>query len=100
MKKTRIILAGALALCAMGCREQADFAPVNLKAEHMTDPSVLDMGAPRLSWVNEPTSERVRGAEQKSYRIVASTSMDKLLSGDYDLWDSGDVESAASYLVP
>ncbi len=100
MKKTRIILAGALALCAMGCREAADFAPVNLKAEHMTDPSVLDTGAPRLSWVNEPTSERVRGAEQKSYRIVASTSLDKLLSGDYDLWDSGEVESAASYLVP
>ena len=72
----------------------------SLRVEHCVNPSVVDVPQPRLSWVNEPKNERVQGQRQTAYRIVVASSEEKLRKGDYDLWDSGQVPSDVSVLVP
>ncbi|MCR5179782.1 MAG: glycoside hydrolase family 78 protein [Bacteroidaceae bacterium] len=72
----------------------------SLTVEHLSNPSAVDVAIPRLSWINEPKDKRVREDRQTAYRIVVSSSLQKLERGDYDLWDSGRVGSDASVLVP
>lgn len=72
----------------------------SLRVEHCVNPSVVDVPQPRLSWVNEPKNESVKGQRQTAYRIVVASSEEKLRKGDYDLWDSGQVSSDVSVLVP
>ena len=72
----------------------------SLRVEHMINPTVVDVLHPRLSWVNEPVDEHVRGQRQTAYRIVVSSSEAQLRKGEYDLWDSGRVPSSASVLIP
>lgn len=72
----------------------------SLRVEHCVNPSVVDVPQPRLSWVNNPKDERVRGQRQTAYQIVVASSEAKLRKGDYDLWDSGRVPSDVSVLVP
>ena len=72
----------------------------SLRVEHCVNPSVVDVPQPRLSWVNEPKNERVRGQRQTAYRIVVASSAERLRKGNYDLWDSGRVPSDVSVLVP
>jgi alpha-L-rhamnosidase len=66
----------------------------------MTNPSVVDATAPRLSWINQPASDKVRGEYQQAYRICVASSKDKLLKGEADIWDSGKQTSRDSYLIP
>ena len=72
----------------------------SLRVEHCTEPNVIDVAWPRLSWVNEPKNERIKGQRQTAYRIVVASSIERLRKGDYDLWDSGRVPSSQSVLVP
>lgn len=76
------------------------FVVSGLTVEHMKNPSVVDVPQPRLSWINEVTDDNVRGERQTAYRIVVASTMQQLLQGDYDLWDSGRVRSENSVLVP
>ncbi|MCW4462793.1 glycoside hydrolase family 78 protein [Sphingomonas sp. BT-65] len=68
-----------------------------LKAQGLTDPIGLDDRAPRLSWRIE---SRDRGVRQTHYRIEAASSAELLRAGKPDLWDSGEVASAASLDIP
>ena len=72
----------------------------SLRVEHCVNPSVVDVPQPRLSWVNNPKDERVRGQRQTAYQIVVASSEAKLRKGDYDLWDSGRVPSDVSVRYP
>ena len=78
----------------------AQLRVTHLTVEHMPNPAVVDEPQPRLSWVNEPKNERVRGQRQTAYRIVVASSEQALRRGRYDLWDSGRVPSSASVLIP
>ncbi len=73
--------------------------PVHLTCEHLTDPSTIDVLCPRLSWIDEVSSDKVRGESQSAYRICVSSSKEKLLNGKADIWDSGMIHSSDSYLV-
>ena len=66
----------------------------------MTNPTVVDVASPRLSWINETVSDKVRGEYQQAYRICVASSKAKLLKGEADIWDSGKTMSGDSYLVP
>jgi alpha-L-rhamnosidase len=66
----------------------------------MTNPAVVDVAAPRLSWVNEAASEMIRGESQQAYRICVASTKSKLLKGESDIWDSGKTPSQDSYLIP
>ena len=61
-----------------------------LRCEYLVNPIGVDEPRPRLSWTL--ASDR-RGAKQTAYQIAAASTAAKLDSGDYDLWDSGRVES-------
>lgn len=79
---------------------KAQLKVCSLRVEHCVNPDVVDVLQPRLSWVNEPKNERVKGQRQTAYRIVVASSEERLRKGDYDLWDSGRVPSDISVLVP
>lgn len=68
-----------------------------LKAQGLMDPIGLDDRTPRLSWRIE---SRDRGVRQTHYRIEAASSAELLRAGKPDLWDSGEVASAASLDIP
>ena len=78
----------------------AQLIVTHLTTEHMTNPSTVDELHPRLSWVNEVKSEKVRGEVQTAYRIVVASSRQKLEAGDFDLWDTGKVKDGCSTLIP
>lgn len=72
----------------------------SLRVEHMENPSVLDEGTPRFSWINLPSSPSARGEKQKAWRIQVATSREDLLKGRCDAWDSGKREGESSVLIP
>jgi len=81
------------------CTENSKIRPVQLTCEYMTNPAVIDVPSPRLSWINEAASSIVRGEYQVAYQICVASSKDKLLKGEEDIWDSGKVFSNDSYLI-
>jgi len=82
------------------CAERGNITPAMLTCEHMENPSVLDTQSPRLSWINETASNGIRGEYQQAYRICVASSREDLLKGNADIWDSGKVPSADSYMIP
>lgn len=83
---------------AMTCRADAPGALVahELKCEARVGPLGIDATAPRLSWV--VSSDR-RGARQSAYQVLVATDRGRLAEGKADLWDSGKVESDATFGV-
>lgn len=61
-----------------------------LTCEYNCDPEVVDEEFPLLAW---KLSSEERGVVQTKYRIVASTSLDKLKNNIFDAWDSGEIEN-------
>ena len=84
----------------MSCTEHGQLKPVRLTCEYMTNPAVVDVASPRLSWINEVASVLTRGEYQQAYRICVASSKAKLLKGEADLWDSGKTPASDSYLIP
>src|SRR5262245_30261603 len=70
-----------------------DVRIVQPRCEYLDNPLGIDERIPRLSWRME--SER-RGARQRAYRVLVSSSSDGLAAGRADLWDSGVIESEQS----
>lgn len=75
------------------------FKPTRLRVEHLDTPVVIDLPKPRFSWINIPYNDSIKSASQSSYRIVVSSSPEKLNTGCFDVWDSGRVLSSQSYLI-
>ena len=96
----RVVFLAIISFVFTSCAERSNIKPVQLRCEYMTNPSVVDVTAPRLSWLNEPASERLRGEYQKAYRIHVASCRKKLLKGEADIWDSGKISSQDSYLIP
>lgn len=62
-----------------------------LKTEYLSNPIGIDTAKPRLSWQSPD-------AHQTTYRIAVASSPEKLTAPD--LWDSGEVASNQSAMVP
>ena len=69
------------------------FAPYSLLCERLVDPVAVDNNFPGFSW---KACHGERGQFQSSYRVVVSSSKEKLQAGDFDIWDSGQCESGQS----
>jgi alpha-L-rhamnosidase len=67
-----------------------------LRCEYLTDPRGVDRTAPELSWIVASDS---RDQVQTAYRVLVASSLQKLSSGEGDLWDSGKVDGDATYGV-
>ncbi|WP_295957961.1 family 78 glycoside hydrolase catalytic domain [uncultured Alistipes sp.] len=70
---------------------------VRLTCEGLTAPLAIDTATPRFGW--QLRSER-QGDAQRSYRIEVASDSLRLLSGNADLWDSGEVRSDNSVGIP
>ncbi|MDR2849245.1 MAG: family 78 glycoside hydrolase catalytic domain [Verrucomicrobiota bacterium] len=70
-----------------------------LQCEYQTDPVGIDAQQPRFSWRLADRPE-ARGQKQTAYRLVVATAPALLDAGQADVWDSGQVASAQSALVP
>lgn len=64
-----------------------------LQVEYMTDPIGIDVEQPVFSWQME---SQERGQKQTAYRIMVSSSAEKLAAEEYDMWDSTKIESDQS----
>ena len=67
-----------------------------LRCEQLEHPRGIDVLKPRLSWLLESDQSGVR---QTAYQILVASSKALLAQDQADLWDSGQVKSAASVLV-
>lgn len=74
---------------------EAQLFPEQLRCEYLENPSVMDVPMPRLSWINRANGHE-RGQLQTAWEIRVSSSRQKLLSGQADLWSSGQVRSPLS----
>ncbi|MCH2113921.1 MAG: glycoside hydrolase family 78 protein [Pirellulales bacterium] len=68
-----------------------------LRCEYQKNPLGIDTLEPRFSWVLAGGS---RGAAQRAYQILVASSRANLDEGNADMWDSGQVASNQSTLVP
>ena len=64
----------------------------DLKSEYATNPLGIDV-APQFSWRLESDQ---RGVQQDAYRVMVSSTLEKLHSDNGDIWDSGKVDSPTS----
>ncbi len=64
----------------------APLKTVKLTCEYLTNPQVVDVTRPRLSWINL-AKEGVRGEAQTAWQVRVATTEDGL--AEPDLWDSG-----------
>ena len=67
-----------------------------LRCEYLENPLAIDAAAPRLSWEMACDAP---GAAQSAYRVIAADSKDALKRTDWNLWDSGKVDSNQSLHV-
>ncbi len=97
--KTKFILIGywfVVLLISAGCAGKSNegtLSPGNLRCEYLINPSGIDITNPCLSW-NSASEER--NQKQTAYRILVSSSLEKLNSDKGDLWDSEKVDSDES----
>ena len=67
--------------------------PQNLRIEYKHNPLGIDVMKPRFFW---EVNDSRRGAVQKAYQILVSSSLDKLNKDEADVWNSDKVESDQS----
>jgi|AGTN01.1.fsa_nt_gi Alpha-L-rhamnosidase N-terminal domain./Bacterial alpha-L-rhamnosidase. len=97
--KGKFILIGcwfAVLLISTGCagkRNDDILCPENLRCEYLTNPSGIDVTTPQLSFCS---TSKQRDQRQTAYRILVSSSLEKLDSNEGDLWDSKKVKSDQS----
>jgi len=78
----------------------AGVAVADLKCEYLADPLGIDVARPRLSWRLEARDPSERGQRQTAYQVLASSTTELSDQASGDLWDSGEVRSGQSLLVP
>jgi len=66
----------------------------DLRVDHLNHPMGLENSSPTFSWRLESDARNVR---QTGFRILVATSESALLAGRGDLWDSGRIDTSASF---
>ncbi len=95
--KTKISL--LIILILFGCTAMAGIRPSKLTCENINKPMVVDILNPRLSWINV-ADENERSQFQTAWEIRVAGSMDLLISGKADLWNSDKILSGESINIP
>ena len=68
----------------------------DLQTDSRHDPVGIDAKTPQFSWILESSR---RGAKQTYYRVGVASSRDNIVSGNFDVWDSGKVKSDATAIT-
>ena len=66
----------------------------DLRTQNLEGPLGIQTRKPVFSW---KLTSNERNQKQTAYRIIAASTAEKLKSGDYDVWDSGKVDSSDNY---
>ena len=100
MKRILAVLLACFCMTSVaGAKGKAcQIIPTALTCEKMAAPNCIDVMQPRLSWINAPADDYVKGACQSAYRIRVASSLEGLKKPD--LWDSRKVKSDRSVFVP
>lgn len=105
MKKRIIsaILAGAMLVASASSCDVKNVIKTSGKSEihslavdYLENPVGIDSEKPLFSW---KMSDTVRGQKQTAYQIMIADSYNALMQGDYNVWDSGMIESDVSVAV-
>ena len=101
-KRTPWLIASLLAcfVLAANVALAADFTPTDLSCEYLKNPEGIDVAAPRLTWILQPTDPAKQDLKQSAYQVLVASSAEKLAADEGDLWDSGKVASDRSVHVP
>jgi len=83
-----VCVSAGLGMCAVPADDS--ISAEKLRCEYRVNPLGIDVVKPRFNWIVQ--SNR-RGQRQTAYRVLVSSSPEKLNAGEGDLWDSGKVES-------
>ena len=94
--KRIVLLCFCAGLLLAACGETGTVSVTHLRCENLIDPQGLDSHAPRLGWEIVANCRNVR---QTGYRVLVSSSLEKLNANEGDLWDSGEVKSDESVFV-
>ncbi len=73
---------------------------VDLRCEHLVNPLGIDDVSPRLSWKLVAKERATRGQRQTAYQILVSSDRLLLNENRSDLWNSGQIKSEQSILIP
>ncbi len=68
----------------------------DLRCEYLKDPLGIDVKEPRLSWRLTAKDSAARGLRQTAYRLLVSSSLQRLSKDQGDRWDSDEVASSES----
>jgi alpha-L-rhamnosidase len=71
--------------------------PFDLRCEHLAAPQGLNTRHPRFTWALRGPG---RNRSQSAYRIVVDRDRDAVARGEGRLWDSGEVASRDTLLIP
>lgn len=91
-----LLVVSLLSACQSN-KEDNTFAVTTIRLETRFEPNLCDKPQPRFSWVIESGE---RGIEQTHYKILVSSSYQKLAGDTADVWDSGRIKSGQSIQVP
>src|SRR4051812_11975409 len=87
-----LVLASASAVAGARSTGAPEPAVVGLTADGTPNALGIDDTTPVLRWQISSTQ---RAVTQTKYRVLVASSADKLTPADADVWDTGDVHSAA-----
>ena len=90
------ILMVTLLVLATSCGERTQTGPCDLRCEGLDSPLGIDNTTPHFSW----KLRSAQPAAQVAYEILVASRRELLKPGQADLWDSGEVTSDASVMVP
>ena len=101
MKNLKFICVNALVLSIlMGFfSAHAEVVVSGLQCEYLTNPLGIDVLTPRFTW-KLSDANHTRGQKQTGYQLLVASNPDLLAEGRADIWDSGQVVSSQSALVP
>ncbi len=71
----------------------------DLRCEYQKEPICIDIQHPRFFWKLKAIDSTKKGLRQKTYRLIVSSSAEKLNTNDGDQWDSGLTESSKSIQI-
>ena len=97
LQHLRFFLGGCAMLLCVQTLTASDFSVYDLTCEQQRQAIGIDSPAPRFSWkINAQT----RGFEQRGYRILVASDINLLKQNVGDVWDSGEISSDTSILIP
>ena len=102
--KTSFITRTILALCAtvlfLSCQnDKGDILPQHLVCEYLSNPQAIDSTSPRLEWVDALVDINTRGVYRTAYQIEAASSLQELLQGKANLWNTGKVMDSTALRI-